>query len=125
MRDILPIVGTVLLVVAGQLLLKLGMTRVGVIDGPRLRRPLALVRDVALQPAVVTGFVLYGLSAAGWIVVLSRFDLSFAYPFLALSYVGVTVAAVLLLRERLSAAQWLGIALVAAGVLLVAVSGGR
>lgn len=118
------ILGTVALVVCGQLLLKAGMRRVGVVDAERLRSPLALVAVVAKTPAVVAGLAIYGASALAWIVVLSRTELSFAYPFLSLAYVIVTVAAMVLLGERFSGRQWAGLAAVVAGVLLVALSAG-
>lgn len=118
------ILGTVSLVVCGQLLLKTGMRRVGVIDGERLRSPLRLVMDVVRTPAVILGLCIYGASALAWIVVLSRTELSFAYPFLSLAYVIVTVAAMVLLGERFSARQWAGLVAVVAGVLLVALSAG-
>jgi drug/metabolite transporter (DMT)-like permease len=88
-----------------------------------LRRPLALVIAVAATPAVVGGLALYVASAVSWIYVLSRTELSFAYPFLAVSYVAVTVAAVLGLKERFSVVQWLGVALVVSGVVIVAFTG--
>jgi drug/metabolite transporter (DMT)-like permease len=114
---------SVAMVVTGQTLLKAGMTRVGVVDGERLRRPVALVLAVASTPAVVGGLALYVASAVSWIYVLSRTELSFAYPFLAVSYVAVTAAAVLGLKERFATKQWFGVALVVAGVLVVALTG--
>ena len=123
MSSIPWILFTVALVVAGQLLLKVGMQRVGAIEGEQLRAPLALVGRVAREPAVVLGFVIYGLSAIMWIYVLSRADLSFAFPFLALAYAGVTAAATVVLKEPFSPKQWIGLGLVMIGVMLVAASG--
>ncbi len=120
---VVGILATVALVVTGQLLLKRGMSRVGAIDRARLRQPLVLVKTVVRTPAVVGGLAVYSISAVGWILVLSRFDLSFAYPFLAISYVGVTAAAVRVLGEKFSLRQWAGMAVVAIGVVLVASSG--
>lgn len=118
------ILGTVAFLVCGQLLLKSGMRRVGVVDAERLRSPLTLVASVARTPAVVGGLAIYGASALAWIVVLSRTELSFAYPFLSLAYVIVTVTAVGLLGEHFSARQWIGLLAVVSGVLLVVLSAG-
>ena len=123
MSSIPWILFTVALVVVGQLLLKVGMQRVGAIEGEQLRAPLALVGRVAREPAVVLGFVIYGLSAIVWIYVLSRADLSFAFPFLALAYAGVTAAATVVLKEPFAPKQWIGLVLVMIGVTLVAASG--
>jgi drug/metabolite transporter (DMT)-like permease len=117
------ILGAVALVVAGQLLLKVGMLRVGAIDSARLRSPVAVVGAVARQPAVVLGFAIYGASALLWLYVLSQSELSFAFPFLSLAYAGVTAAATVLLKEHFTTRQWLGLVLVTAGVIAVAASG--
>lgn len=116
------ILGAVALVVAGQMLLKVGMLKVGVVDRQRLRSPVVLFATLVREPAVVAGVVIYAASALLWIYVLSRADLSFAYPFLSLAYVAVTAAATVFLKERFSARQWLGLALVVAGVAAVAAS---
>ena len=121
--NLLTILATVTAVVAGQLLLKMGMTRVGEISGDALRRPLHLAKRLASQPAVVAGLSLYVASAAGWIYVLSRNPLSFAYPFLGISYATVTLVAVVMLHEKLTTKQWVGVAFVVAGVILVALTG--
>jgi drug/metabolite transporter (DMT)-like permease len=123
MSAIPGILVAVALVITGQLLLKSGMQRVGAIDRARLGSPLALVGQVARQPAVVFGFGIYGLSALLWLYVLAQAELSYAFPFLALAYAGVTAAATLVLKERFTARQWLGLALVMLGVAAVAVSG--
>jgi len=123
MSAIPSILGAVALVVAGQLLLKMGMLRVGSIDAARLRSPLSLVGAIAREPAVLLGFVIYAASALLWLYVLSRSELSFAFPFLSLAYAGVSAAATVLLKEHFTAHQWMGLALVTFGVIAVAASG--
>lgn len=123
MSQLVLILAVVGLVILAQLLLKVGMNRVGAIGAGRLRRPIGLVGEVVRTPAVVAGVVLYVLGAMGWIVVLSRVDLSFAYPFLGLSYVTVPILAVVLLGERFDRLQWLAALAVLVGVTLVAGSG--
>ena len=117
------ILGAVALVVAGQLLLKVGMLRIGSIDAARLRSPLALVGAIVREPAVILGFVIYAASALLWLFVLSQSELSFAFPFLSLAYAGVSAAATVLLKEHFVGRQWLGLALVTVGVIAVAASG--
>lgn len=115
------ILGTVLLVITGQLLLKSGMTVANVRAGER--RDFGRLARAAFNWRVVAGFAVYGVSALAWIVVLSRAELTFAFPFLGLGYTGVVLGAVLLLGERPGRMQWAGIAIVVAGVTLVAMSG--
>lgn len=122
MNSVVGILGTVALVICGQLMLKAGMKRVGAVGAARLRKPASLLRDIVRSPLVPLGFVVYGFSALAWIVILSRVELSFAYPFLGLAYAAVVAAAVVVFGERLAPRQWLGVALVVAGVVAVAAS---
>lgn len=110
---------SVLLATGGQLLLRDGMESVGYIGVPRLSRPGALVFHIARTPQVVIGFTLFALSAATWLIVLSRAPLSFAYPFAGLTYVTITVFSRYALHEQIPVARWLGIALIVTGVLVV------
>jgi drug/metabolite transporter (DMT)-like permease len=114
----------VVLVITGQLLLKRGMQRVGAIGAEQARAPVALLVRIARESAVVVSFAIYGLSALIWLYVLSRAELSYAFPFLALAYAGVTGAATVVLKERFTPRQWTGLALVVLGVAAVAASAG-
>lgn len=116
-------IAAVAAVVAGQVLLKQGMTDVGPIGRERLKRPLRLAADVAVRWRVWVGLAVYVLSAAAWIFALARLPLAVAYSFLALSYVGVSAVAVIRLDETLTPAQWVGVALAVCGVVLVAIAG--
>lgn len=122
LRTLVPVLVAVVLVTAGQTTLRWGMQLVGPIDGTRVRRPLHLFGEVATKWQVWVGFTLYAASAVAWIYALSRVPLSVAYPFLGLTYVGVAAIAELALGERLTPAQWLGILLVVAGVIGVALT---
>ena len=53
---------------------------------------------------------------------LSRLDLSVAYPFLALNFVLVTLVARFFLGESVPPLRWLGILVIIGGILLVAKS---
>ncbi len=114
------ILGTIALAVVGQLMLRAGMRRVGPISWGRAAAAWTLVRDVASVWLVPGGLAIYVVSAIAWVVVLSRVELSYAYPFFGLAYVAVCVLASMLFGERLAPRQWAGVALVVVGVVLVA-----
>lgn len=114
----LAIIG-VMIATGGQLLLRAGMERVGYVGANRVARPLTLALQVASEPRVVIGLVLFGISAAMWLIVLSRVPLSLAYPFAGLTYVFVTVFSKFILKEEVPGIRWLGLALIVGGILLV------
>jgi multidrug transporter EmrE-like cation transporter len=69
------------------------------------------------DPEFVAGGFAYAASFATFLLALRRFELLTVFPvFSGLAYAAVTVAAVLVLSESLSAGRLLGILLVAAGV---------
>lgn len=105
---------TVCLDVAGQLLFKHGLaahTREG--------RGL-LVRVLSSLP-IAAGVCLYGAEFVAWLFVLSRADLSVAFPIATLSYVGVVLAC-RLLGETVPRRRWIATLLIAAGAALVGAS---
>ncbi len=116
------VVVSVVFVVAGQTLLKRGMTLVGPVGRSELRGPVSLVRGVLSHRQIWLGLGLYAVSAATWIVALSLVPLSVAYPFLGLTYVAIAAISVLKLGEWLTPAQWIGVLLVVGGVLIVALT---
>lgn len=119
-RTVILALFSVFLATAGQLLLKAGMGRVGYIGGDRLGKPVDLMIQVATTWQVVLGLALFFLSAVFWLLVLSRVPLSFAYPFAGLAYVLITAFTRFILNEQVPGLRWVGIALIIAGILLVA-----
>lgn len=104
----------------GQVSLKYGMSRqplgaVGMGLVPKVVR-------AVFTPYVLLGFLCYGVSSMFWLVVISPggWNLSYAYPMIAISYVGVVLLSRLFLREPVMPLQWLGILLMCGGLALVA-----
>lgn len=73
---------------------------------------------------ILLGLLFFSLSAITWILALSRVDLSFAFPMLSLNFVFTALYAWLFFGEHLSVNRVGGIALVVAGVIAIAASGG-
>jgi drug/metabolite transporter (DMT)-like permease len=73
---------------------------------------------LALSPLVV-GFALYGLGAMSWVMVLTRVDVSQAYPFVGLSSL-FAFALGHFLSEPVSLMRLAGMVLIVGSVILVA-----
>ncbi len=78
-----------------------------------------IVQTVVLNPAVLGGLAMYGIGTLIWLSVLSRADLSRAYPFVGLSFIITAVLGFWLFHENLGASRILGTGLVIAGVVLI------
>jgi len=101
-----------------QLLLKQGMINIGRFDfaGDSLLR---IAPAIALNPFVILGLMVMVSSMALHLLVLSRVELSFAYPFLSISYVIVLFAGALWFGEMVNASRILGVALICVGTFFV------
>ena len=102
-----------------QLLLKAGVNTVGAIDlsGGQLARTMS---SLAFEWHILVGLFCYVASVGVWLLVLSRTDVSVAYPMSSLAYIVTAVAAWRLFDENLSATRMVGIAVIVVGVILVA-----
>jgi drug/metabolite transporter (DMT)-like permease len=105
--------------VAGQLSLKVGVTRAGA-AAIEAAGPVSTLITAFRSPLVWLGLALYGLGALAWILVLTRLDLSFAYPFLALNFVLIALVSRLFLGETIPPLRWGGIVVICVGLLLIA-----
>jgi drug/metabolite transporter (DMT)-like permease len=110
---------TVITNAAAQILLKQGMNSIGAftLSGGSA---IAVVSRILFNPYVILGLSTFVVSTASNIFVLSRVDVSFAYPFLSLAYVLVAVWAATFLHETLSATQIAGIGAILVGTILIA-----
>jgi undecaprenyl phosphate-alpha-L-ara4N flippase subunit ArnF len=120
-RGIILILASILLVSGAQLLIKLGLNSLPTELDAILANP-----GNALG-LIVLGLVAYGISLLLWMMALSNYELSFAYPMLSTSYILVYLGAVLLpqLNETVSPAKTIGILLIVVGVVFVTRSKSR
>lgn len=111
------ILAAIFLAVIGQILVKKGLNSFGQIDFSS-----GLIRNfvrIYLSPMVLIGTFIYLSSAFFWIYALTKVDLSFAFPFLSLSYVLIILASWLLLGESIPLLRWIGVIVICIGVFLV------
>jgi len=110
---------SIALSVAAQFSLKAGMSDQGVREAMAQPSSLVTLFTVFTNKYVLGGFVLYGLGAVIWLGVLSKWDVSKAYPLVGLGFV-FTVLVGLMVGEQVSALRAAGVALICAGVFVVA-----
>ena len=108
---------------SAQLFLRKGMPNVSLVTNQGVLELAQGAIRVVLNPWVFSGLSCYAISIVLWMYVLSQVQVSFAYPFLSVGYVIVVGAAYLFFREPVSVMKLAGIALICAGVVLVARGG--
>jgi drug/metabolite transporter (DMT)-like permease len=105
------------------ILLKMGMNEVGEVNAESLKTPGKLIGQIVSTPAILAAVPVYAISNIGWLIVLSRLNLSVAYPFLASLYIFLPILSMLFLSETLSAQHWAGILVIGIGVGIVLSAG--
>jgi drug/metabolite transporter (DMT)-like permease len=81
-----------------------------------------VVKDGCTNGKVLLGTALEAVFYGFLLYMLSRNDVSFIWPLTSLGFIITTLAAVFILGERVSAARWAGVVLIAAGVFLISYS---
>ncbi len=112
---------TVLTNFLSQIMLKKGMTQIK-LDSLNAASALQAIPGILLNVFVMGGLLVMVISMASHLLVLSKVDISFAYPFLGLSFVLVTAWGYFVLSEPMSAYKLMGVSLIVCGVALVAKS---
>ena len=119
--------GMLIVVVAmaasAHLLLRAGMAQVGRIGADELQTPAQLIHSLLATPQILLAMPLYGGSFVAWAIVLSRVQLSLAYPALAMMYFVIPLASWVFLNESVTPLHWVGIAVIVAGVMTVLAAG--
>jgi small multidrug resistance pump len=110
----LIIIETVLVVVA-QLMLRHGATK---LDIPILS--VGIVVEAVQNAWIMSGLALHGISFFLYVFILSRLRLNVIYPIACgASLVLITVLSVIILKEKLTAVQVVGISIVMVGMVLI------
>ena len=103
----------------GQLMFKSGMMQIGRIGIGEISRPWATLGMFFTNPYILLALPLYVVALVIWLIVLSRLQLSFAYPCLSLAYVVNALLAQAILGEHISVLRWVAIGLICCGVIVM------
>jgi len=109
----------VLLNVTGQLSLKYGMSKIGNFSLSLSALPPVFLKAATSLP-VLFGLCCYGLGFMVWLIVLSKAEVSYAYPLISLGYVFTAILAWVLFGEALNENRLVGILIICLGVFLIA-----
>ena len=108
---------TIILTVYGQLAVKWGLARYGVLPEPLLEKFFFLFKAI-FSPIIFSGFVAAFMGSLCWMTVLSKFEISYAYPFMSFAFILVTVSSYFLFNESLSVYKVLGLLIIIVGIVV-------
>jgi len=84
-------------------------------------KKLSDVRSLMKNYPLMLGVFLYGIGTILFIPALKGGDLSILYPFVALTYIWVSLLSVKFLGEKMNSTKWGGIAFIIIGVSLIGI----
>lgn len=100
-----------LLMVIGQTLFKIGS------NGKQFDSVQNIIK-VIFSPVILLALTIYAGTTILWLYILSKTELSFAYPIQALAFPLVLIISSILFHEQIPIQRWAGIALIFAGVYI-------
>ena len=112
----LLLLAAILCGVVGQFSLKAGAKILGPIGAANL---VEKVIAMATQPLIIAGLALYAVSSIGFIVVLSRANISIVSPLLSISYLFTVLGGKIVFNEPLPPLRLVGVGLIMTGVIFV------
>lgn len=116
----LLVCASVLLSAVAQIVLKTGMSSAGMAAANSQGPGAAMFRAIATNPYVLVGLFIYFASAAVWLLVLAKLDVSLAYPFVAMGFVVTMLLAWALRGEVPTPTKIAGTLLICLGVIVMA-----
>lgn len=110
---LLLIFTNIILLVVGQTLWKLGLGQI------EFSFTFAGVFKAIFNPLVFSGLCVYVVATIIWFYVLSKTEISTAYPLQSLCYVLAAVVGIYIFKENVSIIKWIGLAMISAGAFLI------
>jgi multidrug transporter EmrE-like cation transporter len=106
---------SIILGATAQLFFKIGVTTIS----KNSKSIFQIIKHGVINPHLLTGMLFYGFSFILWFIVLSKMELSKAYPLISLGYIFTLVLGVFFLNESITVAKITGIAFIMAGVVFL------
>jgi len=101
------ILGCLLFTVIGQMFVKKAALDLGESAG---------VSAFLTNPFIISGLALAGVAAFSWFKALQVYKLSYAYPFMSLSFLFVALLSSYVFGEQVRVTQWIGLGIVLLGL---------
>jgi multidrug transporter EmrE-like cation transporter len=113
----LYILGTILCTVYGQLIIKWKMSQAGTLPETFVAKSTFLI-SMVLNPWVLSSFAAAFFAALCWMAAMTKFELSFAYPFMSLSFVLVLVFSGFIFQEAITLPKVVGMTFIVLGIVI-------
>jgi multidrug transporter EmrE-like cation transporter len=115
--NFLYILATVLFTVYGQLVVKWQVAQAGAYPLATSER-LNFLLKLLLNPWIISGVAAGFFALLCWMIAMTRFDLSYAYPFMSLAFVFVLILSLIFFHEIVIMLKMIGVMLIVVGIII-------
>ena len=105
--------------VVSQLIIKWQMSAFSFNDYETWQDKFALAFSMLLNPYIIISLILTLLAGVTWMIAMTKFEISYAYPYTLLGLVLVTIFSVIFFGESINTYKIIGIAMIILGIVLI------
>jgi len=105
--------------VVSQLIIKWQMSAFSFNDYETWQDKFALAFSMLLNPYIIISLILTLLAGVTWMIAMTKFEISYAYPYTLLGLVLVTIFSVIFFGESVNTYKIIGIAVIVLGIVLI------
>jgi multidrug transporter EmrE-like cation transporter len=108
--------------VSSQLIIKWQMNHYDLSNYHNMIEKFQFVFSMLLNPYIIISIIFTLLSGLSWMIAMSKFDISYAYPFTTLGYVLILICSALIFHENIDIYKIIGILLIVSGIIVTSKS---
>ena len=109
---------SIVLGVISQLIVKWKMGAVEFEEGASYIEKIVVVLYMLLNPYIIISIVLTFMAGVAWMMAMTKFEISYAYPFTSLGFVLILLFSALLLGETMTWSKVIGSVLIVIGIVV-------
>lgn len=114
----LYIIGTIIFTVYGLIILKWQMLQIKVLPDTLTMKLFFLTKLIFTNPYIFSGILSAYLASLCWMAAMTKFDLSFAYPFTGFNFVMILILSCIFFNDPFTANKAIGTALIVLGIYI-------
>lgn len=118
MKDHLYIFGTIIFTVYGQVVIKWRISQCGLLLPMELRDKVWFLINIFFDPFIFSGFVAAFIASLCWMAAMTKFDMSYAYPFIGGTYLLNLFFAIAFLHEPFAWNKVIGNTVILLGIII-------
>jgi len=111
------IFGTIFFTVYGQIVLKWRINGAGSLPENFIDKIIFLIK-LLFDPWIFSGFFAAFIASFFWMAAMSKFDISYAYPFMSSAFVLVFLLSVIFFQEPVTWQKLVGLLLIVLGIII-------